>query len=100
MENKRSALGAQNLPLNGSCACVRACTYVCLCVHVCLCARACVCVHVCARTHVCVHVCVEACLPARVGGRAGDILGCMSFLAEDSGCLLALVSQGKAQRSF
>lgn len=90
MENKRSALGAQNLPLNGSCACVRACTYVCLCVHVCLCARACV----------CVHVCVEACLPARVGGRAGDILGCMSFLAEDSGCLLALVSQGKAQRSF
>lgn len=60
MENKRSALGAQNLPLNGSCACVRACTYVCLCVHVCLCARACV----------CVHVCVEACLPARVGGRS------------------------------
>lgn len=59
MENKRSALGAQNLPLNGSCACV------CVCVHVCMFVRArvfvCTCMRVCAR--VCVHarVCARVC---------------------------------------
>lgn len=59
MENKRSALGAQNLPPNGSCACVRECVcarmYVCVCT--CLCARACVCAHVCAHARVCPRVC-------------------------------------------
>lgn len=39
MENKRSALGAQNLPPNGSCACVRARVFVCTCMRVC--ARVC-----------------------------------------------------------